>query len=92
MIFFFVSFCLFVVLRCFFDSLYFFFFCSCSHSCSSGNGGDSSAVAGALTGVRVICGAGQAFAALRTDGTVVSWGDKGLFLWLFDSFPSSAVV
>ena len=47
--------------------------------------------------MRVICGAGQAFAALRKDGTVVSWGDEGLLFVVSlvlssGSFLSSSVA
>jgi len=39
-----------------------------------GAGGDSSSVKGQLQGVVAICGSARAFAALRNDGTVVTWG------------------
>lgn len=45
---------------------------------SSGSGGDSSSVAGALDGnidVRQVFSTDAAFAALRADGSVVTWGD-----------------
>jgi len=41
------------------------------------SGGDSSAVADELTEVEGICASGKAFAALRSNGTVVAWGHKG---------------
>ena len=40
-------------------------------------GGDSSAVASELKQVQAICGSAGAFAALKKDGTVASWGSKG---------------
>ena len=41
-------------------------------------GGDSSAVAGDLSsGVTQIYSNGSAFAALKADGSVVTWGDLG---------------
>lgn len=38
------------------------------------NGGDSSAVETKLIDVKTIFAVGSAFAALKNDGTVVSWG------------------
>ena len=48
-------------------------------------GGDSSSVAGELKEVEAVRGTCRAFAALRKDGTVVTWGEPG-FLFKCSSF------
>ncbi|MCP4472199.1 MAG: hypothetical protein GY815_16230, partial [Gammaproteobacteria bacterium] len=39
-------------------------------------GGDSSSVASSLTGVESIAATSRAFAAIKSDGTVVTWGSS----------------
>ena len=43
---------------------------------SPDHGGDSSLVQDQLTSVQQIQGSGQAFAAVKADGSVVAWGNS----------------
>lgn len=46
-------------------------------------GGDSSNLRDALRGIVAVYSAGRAFAAVKKDGSVVTWGDSGLFVVCF---------